>query len=135
MIPLGLLMGRLASFVILRIEKQRREVVMSGSVGLTIKVDKLCVAHPTNGRPCVGWKTAKRFPPFGIEVAGVVMGIAALHPSYESAALLLPFALSYTTRPNNAVPESRQEAEWRCCGEGRLAWRPNEERWARDGPS
>ena len=70
------------------------------------------------------------------------MGIAALHPSYEPAAisdafavaLLVPFALPSTTRPNNAVPESRQEAEWRCCVEGRLAWMPNEERWARDGP-
>ena len=63
-----------------------------------------------------------------------LMGIAALHPSYEL--LLLRFCLSQpsTHRPNNAVPESRQEAEWRCCGEGRLAWMPNEERWARDGP-
>jgi len=49
-------------------------------------------------------------------------------------ALLLHFARPSTNRPNNAVPESRQEAERRCCGEGRLAWMPNEERWARDGP-
>jgi hypothetical protein len=48
--------------------------------------------------------------------------------------LLLPFALPSTSRPNNAVHESRQEAERRCCGEGRLAWMPNEERWAMDGP-
>ena len=48
--------------------------------------------------------------------------------------LLLPFALPSTNRPTNAIPESRQEAERRCCGEGRLAWMPNEERWARDGP-
>ena len=50
------------------------------------------------------------------------------------AAMLLPFALPSTTRPNNAVPESRQEAERRCWGEGRLAWMPHEERWARAGP-
>ena len=33
MIPLGLLMGRLVLSVRLRIEKQRREVVMAGTVG------------------------------------------------------------------------------------------------------
>ena len=47
---------------------------------------------------------------------------------------LLRSALPSTNRLDNAVPESRQEAERRCCGEGRLAWMPNEERWARDGP-
>ena len=52
----------------------------------------------------------------------------------SAVALLLPFALPFTNHPNNAVPESRQEAERRCCVEERLAWMPNEERWARDGP-
>ncbi len=28
-----------------------------------------------------------------------------------------------------AVSETRQEVKWRCCGEGRLAWMPNEEQW------
>ena len=74
-----------------------------------------------------------------------VMGIAVLNPSSKSTdtnrlcssarlprcicvhALLLLFALSPTSRLNNAVPESPQEAERRCCGEGRLAWTPNDE--------
>ena len=50
------------------------------------------------------------------------------------SAPLLPFAMPSTNRPNNAVPESRQEAERRCCGEGRLAWMPNEACRAMDGP-
>ncbi len=105
-IPLGLLMGRLASSVPLRFDDQKQN---------------------------------HRF----------LMGIAALHPSYESAAirrsglgrdasavaLFLLFALPSTNCPNNAVPESRQEAEWRWCGEGRLAWMPNEACRAMDGPS
>ena len=32
-------------------------------------------------------------------------------------------------------PESHQEAERRCCVEGRLAWMPNEACRAMDGPS
>ena len=64
---------------------------------------------------------------------GVVCDNAEQTVGAALAAMLL-ILLPSTNRPNNAVPESRQEAEWRCCGEGRLAWMPNEERWARDGP-
>jgi hypothetical protein len=66
--PLGLLMGRFASSVRLRIEKQEHVTVMFGSGGLNIPVDKLRVVHPTRSLPS-------------------------------------------TNRPNNAVPESRQEGE------------------------
>ena len=56
------------------------------------------------------------------------------------AAMLLRSASAFAVRSvlhkssRQRDPESRQEAEWRCCGEGRLAWMPNEERWAGDGP-
>lgn len=55
--------------------------------------------------------------------------ITALAAMYRSVSSVL----ASTKRSNTAIPESRQEAECRCCGEGRLAWMPNEERWARDG--
>ena len=77
-------------------------------------------------------------PPDG--AFGVVCEIGVLEAKQTVGAalaamlLLLRSALPSTNRLDNAVPESRQEAERRCCGEGRLAWMPNEERWARDGP-
>jgi hypothetical protein len=49
---------------------KKRAAVFAAAGDLLIKVDKLRVVHPTNGRHRVGWmatpwKTAKRFPPFG----------------------------------------------------------------------
>jgi hypothetical protein len=67
--------------------------------------------------------------PAGYEPVGAAHGRDAL-----VFVLLLPFALPSISPLVDAVPESRQEAERRCCGEERLAWMPNEERWARDGP-
>ncbi|WP_218575832.1 hypothetical protein, partial [Pseudomonas yangonensis] len=52
-------------------------------------------------------------------------GAKALQQSRNALALLLGFA--YTDSSGDSVSESRQEAERRCCGEGRLAWMPNEE--------
>jgi hypothetical protein len=72
-------------------------------------INSMCIAHPTNVR-----RTCRS-------------GLPAM-------LWFLRSALPSTNPPDNAVPEFRQEAEWRCCGEGRLAWMPNEERWARDGP-
>lgn len=55
------------------------------------------------------------------------LGAKALRSCRNALALLFGFA--YTDSSGDSVSESRQEAEWRCCGEGRLAWMPNEERW------
>lgn len=53
------------------------------------------------------------------------LGAKALRQGRSALALLFGFA--YTDSSGDSVSESRQEAEWRCCGEGRLAWMPNEE--------
>lgn len=51
----------------------------------------------------------------------------ALRQSRNAWALLFSFCFFCADRSGDSVSESRQEAEWRCCGEGRLAWMPNEE--------
>jgi hypothetical protein len=84
--------------------------------------------RPFDGAFCVVWE---------IGVLGAKQTVGAGLPAmllFWLYVSLLPFAMPSTNRPNNAVPEPRQEAERRCCGEGRLAWMPNEKRWARDGP-
>ena len=84
-IPFGLLMGRLASSVRYRVGKHKRVAVLAANGVFNHKVDKLRVVHPTNTHHRVGWKTAKRFPPW----------------------ISRPFA----ARPNTAVPRPCQEAE------------------------
>jgi len=72
--------------------------------------------------------------PFGWAVfVAAPMVVLAL----EKASSIESFAVKTapTEFTGDSVPWSRQEAERRCCVEGHLAWMPNEERWAKDGPS
>src|SRR3990167_6520828 len=74
-----------------------------------------------------------------------LMGIAALNPSSKSTDTSRPcrsghgrdafaFTLCFCCSPCPPqivqTTRSRIPSEWRCCAEGRLAWMPNEERWA-----
>jgi hypothetical protein len=63
-----------------------RRIGCASVCGLVIKVDKLRLVHPTDGRH------AKRFPPFTIKIAGVVLGIAALNLRARPILRICPFA-------------------------------------------